>query len=504
MNAIVSDADVAVPNLRELVALHLRDAAVEIDAEMHLLEGEVPAGLDGVWWRNGPARFERGGVRYGHPFDGDGMITRFDIGPTTNRVRTRYVQTPEFVAEERADKILYRGFGTQKPGGIAANIMRLQFKNAANTSVIWHAGRLHALWEGGAPTQIDATTLETLGRDTLDGVLGSRGPTPPTFSAHPCRDSSTGTLYNFGLRWGLRQRLMIYAIDAAGNARVERSIALDRLTFIHDFMLTPNWFVFLLPAVRFDIARMALGMVSPVHSLRCEATKPMIALLVPRDGGKPIAIATVPGFVFHMAGAYEQPNGHVVCDAMRLDTIPAIDDLDHLFDPASSEGCAHPLRIILDPEGRVMHSAQSLDGSNTATELPIIAVANGDPYRSLWATATATNRRQPYHSALVRIEPGVGIVARRDMFPALPSEPCFVRKPDAKHAEDGWLLTVIHRPGAAAELWVLDAEQLDVIARLSIPVALPPSLHGCWANRGDIVAAVNLGPGQSSPNAVMR
>ena len=486
MSEFASNAADAPPSLRQLVALHLQEPAAEIDAELALLEGRVPDGLDGVWWRNGPARFERGGIRYGHPFDGDGMIARFDITPTTSRIRTRFVQTPEFIAEQRADKILYRGFGTQRPGGIAANMLRLRFKNAANTSVVWHAGRLHALWEGGLPTRIDPTTLATLGRDNLGGALGSRGLTPPTFSAHPCRDSSNGTLYNFGLRWGFRQRLIIYAIDAAGTTRVERSIVLDRLAFIHDFMITPTWFVFLLPAVRFDIARMALGTVTPVHSLRCDSEKPMTALLVPRDGGAPVAIDTVPGFVFHMAGAFEQPNGHVVCDVMRLDRIPAIDDLDNLFAPESSDGCAYPLRLILDPQRRRLHAAQPLDDSDTAAELPITAHADGSPYRTLWATATADGRHQPYHSALVRIEPGVGIVARRDMFPALPSEPCFVRRPDPRHAEDGWILTVCHRPGSTAELWILEAENLAVVARLGIPAALPPGLHGCWADRRDI------------------
>jgi all-trans-8'-apo-beta-carotenal 15,15'-oxygenase len=470
-------------DVRRLVALHLHRTAEEVDAELVPLEGHIPEGLDGVWWRNGPGRFERGGVGYGHPFDGDGLIVRFDVGPTGCNVRTRFVRTPEFLAEQRADKILYRGFGTERPGGFAANVMRLHFKNAANTSVMWHAGRLHALWEGGAPTRLDPTTLETLGRDDLGGALHGGGLAPPTFSAHPCRDDKTGTLYNFGLRWGLRQRLVIYAIDAHGAARVERTVALDRLTFIHDFMLTPHWFVFLLPAVRFDVMRMALGLTTPVGSLRGTPGAAMVALLVPRDGGEPIEIETLPGFVFHQAGAFENAAGHVVCDVMRLDGIPELDHLDVLFEPSSTGGCAVPVRLVLDPRAREMVDAHQL--ADAATELPITAVSNGLPYRSFWSTATSPGRHQPYHSALVRIEPDRGVVARRDMFPALPSEPCFVRRPGARHVEDGWLLTVIHRPGAAAELWILDAETLSIEARLGLPIPLPPGLHGCWANRLD-------------------
>ncbi len=478
---------VATPSLHRLIVEHLHTSGEEIDAALIPLAGTLPEGLDGVLWRNGPGRSERGGVRYGHPFDGDGFLVRFDLGPGGSRVRTRFVKTPEFLAEERANKILYRGFGTQRPGGLIANALRTTFKNVANTSVVWHAGQLHALWEGGLPTRIDPTTLETLGRDDLGGVLRG-GLTPATFSAHPCRDGVTGTLYNFGLRWGLGQTLVIYATGADGSTRLARRVALDRLSFIHDFMLTPRWFVFLLPAVRFDVVRMALGLTTPVGSLRGESATAMTALLVPRDGGAPVQIETVPGFAFHLAGAFEQPDGHVVCDIMQLDRVPDLERLEALFEPGGDGGCARPVRLVLDPKTRTMVGATQLD-DDTATELPVTADADGHVYRSFWATATSPHRRQPYHSALVRVEPGRGVVARCEMFPALPSEPCFVRRPGARHAEDGWLLTICHRLGATSELWILDAETLAIEASFGIPSALPIGLHGCWAGRAQLATA---------------
>ncbi len=475
------------PGHRQLVDAHLHDVEQEVDAELRLLSGRIPVGLDGVWWRNGPGRFGRGQTRYGHPFDGDGLIVRMNLGPTEARVRTRFVRTPELIAEERAGRILYRGFGTDRPGGIAANAFRFQFKNVANTSVTWHAGRLRALWEGGAPTALDPHTLETLGIDDLGGVLRARGLAPPTFSAHPRIDRASGTLWNFGLRWGLRQQLTIYAIDASGVARIERTLALDHLTFIHDFAITPRWFVFLLPAVRFDVARMALGLSAPARSLRAVRDAPMIALLVPRDGGPPLRVPTVPGFVFHIAGAFEDDHGRIVCDALRLDGVPDLSDLDSLFGAGREGGLAEPLRLIIDPETRRVVQTHRL--GDVAAELPVTAVAAGQPYRSIWATAVVGGGRQPYHSSIIRFEPVIGEVARRDVFPAIPSEPCFVRHPEPRHAEDGWILTVIHHPGAAAELWVLDATTLDVVTRLGLPAALPPGFHGCWADRPDVPEA---------------
>lgn len=46
------------------------------DHDLVCSHGTVPVDLDGVLYRNGPGRLERGGVPDGHAFDGDGHILR--------------------------------------------------------------------------------------------------------------------------------------------------------------------------------------------------------------------------------------------------------------------------------------------------------------------------------------------------------------------------------------------------------------------------------------------
>ncbi|MEL6166728.1 MAG: carotenoid oxygenase family protein, partial [Cyanobacteria bacterium J06628_3] len=41
---------------------------------LSIIEGEIPSSLSGTLYRNGPGRFERGGISIGHWFDGDGAI----------------------------------------------------------------------------------------------------------------------------------------------------------------------------------------------------------------------------------------------------------------------------------------------------------------------------------------------------------------------------------------------------------------------------------------------
>ena len=109
---------------------------------------------------------------------------------------------------EQQRKVLYRGFGTQKPGGMLANMFDIRDKVSlvdelrlrwyashsfycrctvqlcccvqpvANTALIEWAGKLWALWEASRPFTLDPDTLETLGEDDLGAPL------PPASRTH--------------------------------------------------------------------------------------------------------------------------------------------------------------------------------------------------------------------------------------------------------------------------------------------------------------------------------
>ena len=68
------------------------------------IEGSWPGSLTGTLYRNGPARFERGALRYQHWFDGDGMMQawRFRGGQVTHRARMIATDEVRARAEGRA------------------------------------------------------------------------------------------------------------------------------------------------------------------------------------------------------------------------------------------------------------------------------------------------------------------------------------------------------------------------------------------------------------------
>jgi retron-type reverse transcriptase len=90
------------------------------------IEGEIPLALEGTLFRNGPGQLDINGEKYGHPFDGDGMVCAISFKDGKAHFTNQFVKTREFLAEKKAGRVLYRGvFGTQKKGGWLSNIFDL-------------------------------------------------------------------------------------------------------------------------------------------------------------------------------------------------------------------------------------------------------------------------------------------------------------------------------------------------------------------------------------------
>jgi all-trans-8'-apo-beta-carotenal 15,15'-oxygenase len=483
--------DITSAEMLRTFAEALQNVDTELAEAPLTVEGTLPRGLDGVLFRNGPGLFSVGGRRYSHPFDGDGHIVRIDFGPRGVRYSNRFVRTREYLAEQRAGRMLFRSFGTNLPGGIAGNLLRLGFKNAANTNVVWHGGRLLALWEGGLPHRLDPRTLATLGTEDFGG--GLRSPFGPPwrwlapalpFAAHPRIDTETGELIGFGVVFGAKHRLMIYRVDAEGRMAPPEAHDLPRFSFVHDIAVTRRWLCVLLPHADFDIPRALLGLKTPVGALRLATHRPMQALLIPRAGGANRLIDTVPGFVFHIAQAFDRPDEGLALDLVRYRAYPPFDDLDTLFRSAEAGVDSLPRleRLTLDPHtGR----CELMRWSERGAELPTVAPGPfGTERRFVYSLGAPPERGCPYFTALQRLDTRTGELVVRDLGPDLVGEPIFV---PSGSGDAGWVLGIVHRSGQGrADLLVLRGDDLATLATIALPHPLPPGFHGCWAARAEL------------------
>ncbi len=463
----------------------------EVETELRAVDGRVPPGIRGVLFRNGPGKLDVFGTPLMHPFDGDGMLARFEFADGQVRYRNRWVRTNEFLAEERAGRMLYRNFGTNLPGGIRNNALRMRFKNTANTSVVHHGQRLLALWEGGLPHALTADTLHTVGRFDYGGKLRDAiglitrllvGETP--FSAHPKIDPESGTLYNFGLLVGPRPVLLFYEVDPDGTMKDVRRIGLRRACFMHDFVITERHAVFFATPIRFDVPRALSGLRSPVDAILRDENEATEVIVVPLDGGPIRRVVADSGFfIFHFFNAFED-GGRFVVDGCRMDHF-AGGSVD-LRDPEQIRNIpidpAFATRWTIEPDA--VHERRL---SDLPMELPTIDPAQtGRPYGSGWATARTQTHEGLIYSGLARLHVDSTEVQSRDFSPDLPGEPIFVPdaagfKPDPNAPRAGWLASVVYRARARlSELVILRPDTLDVVARLPLPHHLPPGFHGSF------------------------
>lgn len=454
------------------------------DITLDVVEGAIPAAMRGVLFRNGPGRFDRADVPYGHVFDGDGFLVRFAFEGDRVMYRSRFVRTNEYIEEEKAGRILYRGFGTNVPGGVWKNAFNLKFKNAANTSVTFHSGKLLTLWEGGLPYEVDPTTLRTIGPWDGNGQLLKK-PSPLNyfigknlpFSAHPRRDVQSGALLNFGSVVDPRgAKLMQYEIDAQGHMATPTAVELGETIFLHDFVLTPKYRVYLLCKTVLDMKRALLGQTTVDEGFRF-TDSPTIVLVVPRDGGAPIRLEMPPCFVFHFTNAFEDGK-HIFVDGFKYLEYPRLPGPRQKIEKRNRSIGPFFTRFVIDTERQTVEEFAL--GQNLG-ELPSIHPSrHGQSYRYAWSPSTAVDSKRTNFTGVARFDTETRTSTYREL-DVLVGEALFVPNPNGQAEDDGWVTLLTYVPGEhRSDLFVLDARSLATVCRLRLPHHVPPGFHGTW------------------------
>jgi len=292
-------------NFHAGLANHPRLASLAgVESEMLSAEAAVsgrwPRELAGVFYRNGPARFERAGERYEHWFDGDGMVHAWRVNDGRVRHLGRFVRTAKYQAESEAGQLLYPAFGTaiaRRPVGNNDSV------NTANTNAVPHAGHLYALWEGGSATELDPQTLATLGTRSWRPDLAAL-----PFSAHP-KIEPDGTLWNFGALPGT-DKLVLWQIRPDGSLGRFGMIKVPQLAMVHDFVVTERHMVFLVPPFRMEHRAGASFLDQHIW----EPHRPMRAVIVSKADFNLKQVIEMPAaMMFHFGNAYDDG------DTIRLD-----------------------------------------------------------------------------------------------------------------------------------------------------------------------------------------
>ncbi|MGQ3050548.1 MAG: carotenoid oxygenase family protein [Roseateles sp.] len=440
-----------------------------LDAPHVAIEGRLPAGLSGRYFRNGPGLMQRAGKRYRHWFDGDGLLQAWALQDGRVSHRARFVQTEKFRAEQEAGRFLLPAFGT----AIAAErpVRGPDSVNVANTSVLLQGNSLYALWEGGSAYELDPATLATRGVKTWSPEL--RG---MPFSAHP-KVEADGTVWNFGTANG---RLAVYEIGADGQVRRHAVLDVGAPAMLHDFVVSRRYLVFLLAPITMDMAAVRAG-ASMVGAMGWNPGGSTRVLVVDKaDFSRQRVIEMPAALVFHFGNAWD--DGRM----LRLDYVESVplpqfngaaEQIMRGERPAREVSTLRVLEIDLQT-GRLRVAAR-----DEAVEFPVVdARVVAQRYRFVWyPTAVDTGARWGFNGLMrLNIETGA---RERFSFGAdtVVEEHVLVPRPGSTKEGEGWLVGMGYDVKRQRSfLSVFDAMALAVgpIARAWLPYWVPYGFHG--------------------------
>ncbi|MEA2625872.1 MAG: hypothetical protein QOD06_1917 [Candidatus Binatota bacterium] len=427
--------------------------------------GEIPHGLEGTYYCNGPNPAYEPLGRY-HWFDGDGMVHAVRLEGGRASYRNRWVWGRGLAEERAAGRSLHPGL--LDLGGTET----FSFKNTANTNVVWHGGKLLALVEATVPTELRADTLETVGEYDFGGRLS--GP----MTAHPKMDLATGEMLFFGYS-PFPPYLQFHVADAAGRLVRSEPIDVAWPSMMHDFAVTERYVLFLLCPVVFSFDDVA----ARGGAFSWEPERGMRIGVMPRSGGDVRWLATDPCFVFHPLNAYEDGDA-IVLDAVRWTSGRFVVRHAGSGGPQEDEDRAVLHRWRLDlASGTVRGDA--LDDAEC--EFPRVDDRLiGRRHRFGWVASRARDDDgvRPFFTAIRRYDLERGDSELREFGAGHGvREPIFVPRSSAAGEGDGYALVLVYDPERnTSDFWILDAARIsgEPVARIHLPHRVPYGFHGNW------------------------
>ena len=208
--------------------------------DLAVVEGELPADLDGVYLRNTENPLHPALKSY-HPFDGDGMLHIVGFRDGKAFYRNRFVRTDGFEAENAAGGPLWPGLA--EPLSLAKVDhgwgARTLLKDASSTDVVVHRGTaLTSFYQCGDLYRVDPYTGNTLGKEDFNGGF----PSDWGVSAHPKVDERTDEMLFFN--YSKKAPYMHYGVVDRNNELVHYTdIPLPGPRLPHDMAFTRNYVI---------------------------------------------------------------------------------------------------------------------------------------------------------------------------------------------------------------------------------------------------------------------
>ncbi|MDX9873463.1 MAG: carotenoid oxygenase family protein [Spongiibacteraceae bacterium] len=438
---------------------------------LELIEGAIPADLNGTWYRAGPDRQYPPMTGEDIFIDGEGMVHRIHFDNGHVDYRSRWVRTRRFELQEQARRSLfgrYRNRYTSDPS------VRDVSMGTANTNAIYHGGKLLVLKEDDLPYQCDPVTLDTIGPWDFEGAV-----TAQALSAHPKIDWHRNELltYSHQARGDGTTDMAFYIMNADGKVDHEVWFHAPYPGVVHDFAVTDTHVIFPFFPLITDLNHLKEG---GTFYRWYPNEKAHFAVMPRRGTADQIQWFSGPACsAGHMMNAFNEGSqlhlDIVLYDGNCFPFFPSIDNspcepcpplLTRLsFDLAAGRD-DYERRVICQVPGEMPRTDDRFQGK---------------PYNYGFMIC---GRKEDGTSGIGRVDPQTGALSIWHPGPASAcQEPQFVpRSLDAPEG-DGYLLTIVNRLDQnRSDIAILDARDFErgPVALLKLPVRVRSTFHGTW------------------------
>lgn len=456
---------------------------MECDARDLVVEGEIPADLNGSFYRNGPNQRFRPRGDY-HLFAGDGMVHAFHIKNGKVDYTNRWVRTAKWNIEDKEGRAVINAMNPFDCDPDFSDFVMVDKEGLANTAVVWHAGRLLALEEGHQPYEIDPDTLESVGTWTYRGKLHT------AMTAHPKVDPKTGELLFFAyMATGpFSSDIVVHKVSPTGVLQESILIPTPFSSMVHDFVFTENYIILPVFPVTGSLERAMEG--GPPFAW--EPEKGVHIAILPRHGGTAEDVRWLEMdlcFTFHYMNAFEK-DGKIFVDGSQFEKVPLFPTPDGKA-TGTVAPYLHRWTIDLnDPDARVQFKKIDEYESEFPQCDPRYA---GREYRHGWYTSpdgqlkSTLEENDNFYNCVAHYDHQTGKVQRYSFGQGATSEAIFVPKSADSAEGEGYLLAVVTSfETKNSSLYIFDALNLAngplAVARLSHRV--PSGFHGGWRPAG--------------------
>ena len=464
-------------------------ARFEADILDLAVEGEIPAELDGAFYRVQPDPQFPPRLGDDIAFNGDGLISRFHIHDGVCDFRQRWAQTDKWKLESAAGKGL---FGAYRNPLTDDESVQGEIRGTANTNAFIYGGKLYALKVDSPALVMDPATMETDGYTWFNGAM-----TGQTFTAHPKIDPVTGNMIAFGYaaKGLLTEDCTYYEVTPKGELIHEIWFKAPYYCMMHDFAITQDYALFHIVPSTSNWERLEDG--KPHFGF--DTTMPVYLGVLPRRAGASADdirwFKRDNLFASHVMNAFQDGTKiHFDTPVAKNNMFPFFPDI-HGAPFNGQEAASFLTRWTVD----MASNSEAFEPDQKLTtmmgEFPRIDDRfAGRKYRYGWMLVIDPTKPVELiggspsgmlMNCLGLVDHETGAEQKWWCGPTSSlQEPCFIPRSAESAEGDGWIVQVCNRlEEHRSDLLLFDATDIarGPIAEIRIPIRLRFGLHGNWA-----------------------